>query len=95
VPCRRARYTQASAPTGSATGPPASGNYPSGPLWRVATYNDADKALIVGVLASVINHAFVIIDELAISQGELFRGEDLLATRAIGLEPPEGDHSPG
>lgn len=42
------------------------------------------------MMASVINHALAAIDELAISHGESFRGEDLLNMMAVGLDPPEG-----
>ena len=61
----------------------------------VTTYSDDDKGLIIGALASVINHALAALDELAISHGELFRGEDLLTMMAVGLEPPEGSQGPG
>ena len=56
----------------------------------VTTYGDDDKGLIIGALASVINHAFAAIDELAMSHGELVRGEDVLKMMAVGLEPPGG-----
>jgi hypothetical protein len=53
----------------------------------VGTYGDGDKGLILGAMASVINHALAAIDELAISHGDLIRGEDLLRWMAIGLPP--------
>lgn len=56
----------------------------------VTTYGDEGKGLIIGALASIINHALASIDELAISHCELIRGEDLLNMMAVSLEPPEG-----
>jgi len=61
----------------------------------VTTYGDEDKGLIIGVLASVINHALAAIDELAVSHGEALRGEDLLKMMAVSLEPPGDSQSPG
>jgi hypothetical protein len=61
----------------------------------VTTHSDDEKGLIIGALASVINHALAAVDELAISHGEPFRGEDLLLMMAVGLEPPEGSQGPG
>jgi hypothetical protein len=55
----------------------------------VTTYGDEDKGLIIGVLASVINHALAAFDELAVSHGEDVRGEDVLKMMAVSLEPPE------
>ncbi|HEY1322905.1 MAG TPA: hypothetical protein VGF32_21800 [Streptosporangiaceae bacterium] len=54
----------------------------------VTTYGDEDKGLIIGVLASVINHMLAAIDDLAVSHGEAVRGEDVLKMMAVSLEPP-------
>jgi len=54
----------------------------------VTTYSDEDKGLIIGMLASVINHMLVAIDELALLHGEAMRGEDVLNMMAVSLEPP-------
>lgn len=59
----------------------------------VTTYGDEDKGLIIGVMASVINQSLAAIDELAMSHGEVLRGEDVLKMMAVGLDPPAG--SPG
>lgn len=62
----------------------------------VSTYQeDDDKALIIGAMANVVNHAFATIDELAVAHGEPVRGEDLLALMAVGLSPPDDDQHPG
>ena len=59
----------------------------------VSTYSDSDKGLILGAMASVINHAFAAFDQLAASHGELIRGEDLLALMAVSLpRPNDGQH---
>lgn len=55
----------------------------------LSTHSDDDKGLIIGALASVINHAFAAIDELAVTHGEPMRGEDLLGLMAVGLPPPD------
>lgn len=60
----------------------------------VGTYDDEDKGLIIGALASVINHSFAAIDELAATHGEPIRGQDVLARLAVGL-PPDGGQDPG
>ena len=46
------------------------------------------RGLIIGMLASVINHMLAAIDDLAVSHGEAVRGEDVLKMMAISLEPP-------
>lgn len=56
----------------------------------VGTYGDNDKGLILGAMASVINHALAAFDALAISHGELIRGEELLKQMAVTLPPPGG-----
>lgn len=61
----------------------------------VGTYSDGDTGLILGAMASVINHALAAIDELAISHGELIRGEDLLTLMAVSLPPPDVSEGPG
>lgn len=55
----------------------------------VTTYGDEDKGLIIGMLASVINHALAAIDDLAVACGETMRGEDVLKIMAVSLEPPD------
>jgi hypothetical protein len=55
----------------------------------VSTYSDGDKGLIFGAMASVINNALAAFDELASSQGEPLRGDDLLNAMAVSLQPPE------
>jgi hypothetical protein len=55
----------------------------------VGTYSDGGKGLILGAMASVINHALAAFDDLARSHGELLRGDDLLKAMTIGLRPPE------
>jgi hypothetical protein len=60
----------------------------------VSTYTDSDKGLILGAMASVINHALAAIDGLAISHGELFRGEDLLKALAVSLPGPDDGQQP-
>jgi hypothetical protein len=57
--------------------------------------DDDDKALIIGALASVVNHTLAAIDELAVTHGEQIRGEALLAMMAIGLSSPDEGQSPG
>ena len=54
----------------------------------VSTYGDGGKALILGAMASVVNHALAAFDELAREHGEVLRSDDLLDAMAIGLEPP-------
>lgn len=61
----------------------------------VSTYDDDDKGLIIGALASMINHAFAAIDELAVTHGEPMRGEDLLALMTVSLPPPDDGQPPG
>jgi hypothetical protein len=39
--------------------------------------------------------ALAVVDELAVSRGKLFRGDDLLTMMAAGLEPPESSPGPG
>lgn len=60
----------------------------------VGSYSDGDKGLVIGALGSVINHALAAIDELAISHGEPFRGDDLFKAMAISLPPPRGNQNP-
>jgi hypothetical protein len=47
------------------------------------------------MLAGVINHALAAIDELAVSHGEVVRGEDVLKMMAVSLEPPGDGQGPG
>ena len=54
----------------------------------VSTYGDGGKALILGAMASVVNHALAAFDELASKHGEVLRGDDLLEAMAVGLQPP-------
>ena len=54
----------------------------------VSTYSDGGQGLIIGAMASLVNHALGAFDQLAISHGELSRGEDLLTSIAVSLEPP-------
>ena len=61
----------------------------------MGTYSDGDKGLILGAMASVINYALAAIDELAISHGELIRGEDLLTLMAVSLPPPDSGQGQG
>ena len=61
----------------------------------VTTYGDEDKGLVIGMLASVMNHMLAAIDDLAISHGEAVRGEDVLKMMAISLEPPGDSQAPG
>jgi len=61
----------------------------------VGTYSDSDKGLILGAMASVINYALAAIDQLAISHGELLRGDDLLALMAVSLPRPNDGQDPG
>ena len=58
----------------------------------VGTYGDSDKGLILGAMASVINHALAAFDALAISHGEPIRGEELLRQMAVSLPPPGSQH---
>lgn len=49
--------------------------------------------MVLGTLASVINHAFAAIDELAVTHDEPIRGEDLLGMMTVSLPPPDdGEH---
>lgn len=54
----------------------------------LSTYGDGSKALIIGAMASVVNHALAAFDELARVHGEVVRSGDLLEAMAIGLQPP-------
>jgi hypothetical protein len=60
----------------------------------VGTYDDSDKGLVLGAMASVINHTLATIDALAISHGEPIRGDELLRQMAVSLPPP-GHEQPG
>lgn len=61
----------------------------------VSTYSDGGKCLIVGAMASVINHALAASDELARAHGEPARGEDPLEAMAVALRPPGPGPSQG
>lgn len=54
----------------------------------VATYSDGGKGLILGAMASVVNHALAAYDDLARFHGESLRADDLLVAIAVGLQPP-------
>ena len=56
----------------------------------VSTYSDGGQGLILGAMASVVNHALAALDELATSHGEPIRGDDLLRQMAVSLPPPGG-----
>jgi hypothetical protein len=45
-------------------------------------------------MASLVSHAVAAFDQLAISHGEAFRGDDLLKMMAVSLEPPDGHQNP-
>lgn len=60
----------------------------------VTTYGDEGKALIIGMLASVINHTLVAIDELAVSHCEAVHGEYVLKMMAVSLEPLADSQGP-
>ena len=55
----------------------------------VSTYGDGGNGLVLGAMASVVNHALAAFDELARKHGEVLRGDDLLDAMAVGLQPPE------
>lgn len=61
----------------------------------VGTYSDGGKGLILGAMASVINHALTAFDDLARAHGESLRGDDLLEAIAVGLQPPGPGSSQG
>lgn len=54
----------------------------------VSTYSDGGKGLVLGAMASLVNHALGAFDQLAASHGDPVRGDDLLQTLAVTLEPP-------
>lgn len=60
----------------------------------VSTYSDHGKGLILAAMASLASHAVAAFDQLAISHGEQFRGDDLLAGMEVALEPPSGYQNP-
>ena len=61
----------------------------------VSTYGDDGKWLILGAMASIVNHSLAAFDELAREHGEVLRADDLLEAMAVGLQPPGAGPSHG
>ena len=60
----------------------------------MSTYSDGGNGLILGAMASLVSHALAAFDQLAISHGESFRGDDLLKMTAVTLDPPDDHQNP-
>jgi hypothetical protein len=59
----------------------------------VSTYDDGEKGLIFGAMASIVNNALAVVDALATAHGEPVRGDDVLKFMAVSL-PPSAPRGP-